>query len=162
MCSLSRIKYANLQPSTMEIEMKLKSLALLTAFLSLFQLAMADRGQYDEEAREAEKLARIEEKVNKESKSKNPIRNFAGGVKQATVDNTSDLISETAEGTRDKSVNSTLEGVSRGSQKVLDNTVKGAVKVATLGYGEVDSYEVVEPAKDSDETTTIKIKIPGT
>lgn len=142
--------------------MNLKFLVLLTAFLSLFQLAMADRGQYDEEAREAERLARIEEKLNKEPKSKNPIRNFAGGIKQATVDNTTDLVSETADGTREASVNSTVEGVNRGSQKVLDNTVKGAVKVATLGYGEVDNYEVVEPTKDSDETTTIKIKIPGT
>ncbi len=140
--------------------MNLKSLVLLTAILSLFQLAMGSRGQYDEEAREAEKLAKIEQKLNKESQ--NPIKRFAGGVKQATVDNTTDLISETAEGTREASVNGTVEGVNRGSQKVLDNTVKGVAKVATLGYGEVDNYEVVEPAKDSDETTTIKIKIPGT
>jgi hypothetical protein len=140
--------------------MNLKFLVLLTALLSVFQLAMADRGQYDEEAREAERLARLEQKSERDSK--NPFRQFAGGVKQATVDNTSDLISETAEGTREASVNSTVEGVNRGSQKVLDNTVKGAVKVATLGYGEVDNYEVVEPAKDSDETTKIRIKIPGT
>ena len=139
--------------------MKIKSLAALIAFLSIFQLAMASRGQYDEEAREAERQAKLE---RKSSGSRNPFKQFAGGVKQATVDNTTDMISETADGTRDASVNSTVEGVNRGSQKVLDNTVKGAVKVATLGYGEVDHYEVVEPAKDSEETTKIRIKIPGT
>ena len=46
----------------------------------------------------------------------------------------------------------------RGTQSLLDNTVKGAVKVATLGYGEVESYEVQEPEKGSGDPTKIKLK----
>ena len=44
----------------------------------------------------------------------------------------------------------------------LPRAVKGAVKVATLGQGDLQSYEVVEPEKDTDDVTKITIKIPGT
>ncbi len=85
------------------------------------------------------------------------------GVKQATVDSTTGLISDTTEGTReDAAVVGTLEGARKGSEKVLDNTVKGVSKVATLGYGEVKNYEIQEPEKGKDEPTKIRIKIPGT
>ena len=134
---------------------------LLVTILSLFHLAMARHAQYDEEARQAEREERLKHKEEKQGH--HPVRNFAEGVKQATVDNTADLISETAESSREGApVVGTLEGARKSTGKILDNTVKGVSKVATLGYGEVDNYEVVEPKKDSEETTTIKIKIPGT
>jgi hypothetical protein len=121
--------------------------------LSLLQLGMGRReGQYDEEAREAERQERLLRKAEKKERG-NPLRNMAGGVKQATYDSTTDLVSESTEG---------VEGVNRGTGKVLDNTVKGVSKVASLGFSEVENYEVSEPEKGSDEPTKIKFKIPGT
>ena len=140
--------------------MKKQSLVFLFLILSLaaFQLAMGNRsGQYDEEAREAERQEKLAKKAGKAER--HPVKNFAGGVKQATVDSTTGLIEETSQGTaEDAPVVGTLEGARRGSEKVLDNTVRGAVKVATLGYGHVDHYEVQEPEKNSDEPTKIKLK----
>jgi hypothetical protein len=129
--------------------------AVLLIALALIHPAMGSRdAQYDEEARELERQEKALRK--QEHKKKNPVRNFAGGVKQATVDNTTGIIDETQEGAQDGPVTGTLEGTRRASGRVLDNTVRGAVKVATLGYGEVDTYEVVEPEKGTDEPTKIK------
>ena len=135
-------------------------LVLLTVF-SLMQLGMGRReGQYDEEAREME---RQEKALHKgERKHINPLKNIAGGVKQATVDSATDFVSDTAGGAKENSGLGTLEGAREGSGKVLDNTVQGAYKVATLGYGDQAHYEVQEPEKGSEDTTKIKFKIPGT
>lgn len=142
--------------------MKKRHFMVLLLTLALLQLGMGRReGQYDEEARELERQEKILRKAEKRERG-NPVRNIAGGFKQATYDSTADLISETEEATEENAVTGALEGPRRGSEKILDNTVKGAVKVATLGYGSVDSYEVAEPKKGSDEPTKIKIKIPGT
>lgn len=128
--------------------------------ISLFQLGMARAPHYDEEAREAE---RLEKEMKKSSSRNNPASGFAGGVKQATYDSAKDLISDTAESTATEApIVGTIEGARVGSGKVLDNTVKGAYKVATLGFGDLESYEVVEPESGSGEPTKIKIKIPGT
>ena len=142
--------------------MKKKWILLTVAALSFFQLAMANRGQYDEEAREQE---RQEKEARKAAKAEgvHPVKRFAGGVKQTTLDTTTAVFSETSEAREEEgAVVGTLEGARRSSGKILDSTVKGAVKVATLGYGEVSNYEIVEPEKDSGEPTKIKIKIPGT
>lgn len=139
---------------------------LLCSLLSLailFQFGMAGRrGQYDEEARAQERLEKEARKAERGSR-KNPVKNFAGGVKQATYDSTTGLISDTAEATaEDTPVIGTIEGARKGTGKVLDSTVKGAYKVATLGYGGEPTYEVEEPESGTDETTKIRIKIPGT
>ena len=135
-------------------------LVLLTV-LSLVQLGMGRReGQYDEEAREVERQEKTLRKAEK--KSGNHFKNMAGGVKQATVDSTTEFISDTTEGAKDDAGVGTLEGARKGSGKVLDNAVRGAFKVATLGYGDTGNYEVEEPEKGSDATTKIKFKIPGT
>ncbi len=137
------------------------ALTLLVSSLFL-QIGMSRRGEYDEEAREQERLEKAERKAEKHGHT-NPFKNMAGGVKQATVDSAAGLVSDTAEGTKnDAAVVGTLEGARKGSEKVLDNTVKGLSKVATLGYGEVKNYEIQEPEKGKDEPTKIKIKIPGT
>lgn len=133
-------------------------LLLLVVVLAGLQTGMARRGQYDEEARETERIAKEEEKANPTPK-KHPVKNFATGVKEATVDSASGLISETAEGTKDDGpVLGTLEGARKGTGKVLDSTVKGAVKVVTLGYADTTKYEVQEPEKGKDEPTKIKFK----
>ncbi len=137
------------------------ALALLISSVFL-QTGMSRRGEYDEEAREQERLEKAQRKAEKHAPT-NPFKNIAGGVKQATVDSAGGFVSETTEGTKnDAAVVGTLEGARKGSEKVLDNTVKGLSKVATLGYGEVKSYEIEEPEKGTDEPTKIKIKIPGT
>ncbi|MBI2167128.1 MAG: hypothetical protein HYU34_02655 [Candidatus Omnitrophica bacterium] len=55
-----------------------------------------------------------------------------------------------------------VEGVNEGTEKLLDRTVKGAYRVATLGQSKLESYEIEEPEKGSGEPTKIKISIPGT
>ena len=143
--------------------MKTSSLLVgfLIAGLSLTQFAMARRGQYDEEAREAERFEKSIKKEEKESQSS--VERFASGVKESTVDGPKELLSETVSGTaEDPPIIGTLEGARVGSGKVLDRAVKGAVKVATLGQAEIDSYEVTEPEAQSEKPTKITIKIPGT
>lgn len=139
-----------------------KFLVLFFLTLSLLQLGMGRReGQYDEEARAMEHQEREMRKLEKKERG-NPLKNIAGGVKQATYDNATDLVSESSQGAAEGPINGTVEGVNRGTGKVLDNTVRGVSKVATLGFGEVENYEVSEPEKGTDDTTKIKFKIPGT
>ena len=148
--------------------MKSKSFfSILTVFLvtsALFlHTGMSRRGEYDEEAREQERLEKAQRKAEKTGGHTNPFKNIAGGVKQATVDSAAGFVSDTTEGTKENApVVGTLEGARQGSEKVLDNTVKGVSKIATLGYGEVKNYEIEEPETGKDEPTKIKIKIPGT
>ena len=138
-------------------------LAAIIVLTSLFlQTGMSRRGQYDEEARAQERLEKEQRRTEKHVHT-NPFKNMAGGVKQATVDSAAGFVSETTEGTKDNpAVVGTLEGARQGSEKVLDNTVRGVSRVATLGYGEVKNYEIEEPEKGKDDPTKIKIKIPGT
>lgn len=155
--------------------MSFRSIGVFTmiAILAGFQLGMGRHGQYDEEAR-------LEQKIAKEEKGfQNPATGIASGVKEAAFDTTTGLLSETREGARTEGpIAGTLEGVTRGSGKVLDGAVKGAVKVATLGQGELTSYEVTPPASNAvsetlyspgsnsdsadSDVTKITIKIPGT
>ena len=137
-------------------------LILMLACVSLLQLGLArNPSQNDEEARRAEQETK---RSMKESEtSENPAGRFVEGVKQVTVDSTAGFLSETAGETRSSApVVGTLEGARKGSESILDNTVKGASKVATLGFGEVKDYDVVEPEDNSEEPTKISIKIPGT
>ena len=136
-----------------------KFCAFILVITALTQIAMSRTPQYDEEAREAERAAK---RQNQEAKAagKNPVKQFAGGVKQATVDSTAGLLEQTVESTReDAPVIGTLEGARKGTEKVLDSTVKGVAKVATFGYGDVQHYEVEEPKANSGDPTKIKIKI---
>ena len=101
---------------------------LITASALFFQTGMSRRDQYDEEAREQE---RAEKAQQPKEGHVNPIKRLLGGVKQATFDSTRDLVSDTTQGTRNNApVVGTVEGVRDGSEKVLDNTVKGVSKVA--------------------------------
>lgn len=145
----------------------------MIALLAGFHLGMGRHGQYDEEAR-------LEEKIAKEDKGfQNPATGIASGVKEAAFDSTKGLLDETREGARTEGpIAGTLEGVTRGSGKVLDGAVKGAVKVATLGQGDLKTYEVTPPASNAvnetlyspgshsesadSDVTKITIKIPGT
>lgn len=143
----------------MRTTMKAPTIILLAVIVgsSALSLGMSRRGQYDEEAR-------LEEKEQKSHKTfSNPASGIAGGVKSAAVDSTSGFLSETADSTREGTpIIGTLEGARKGTEALLDGTVKGAVKVVTLGQADVDHYEVREPEKNSEETTKITIKIPGT
>ena len=91
------------------------------------------------------------------------VRKMASGVKQVAYEGPKDLAKETvAEGPKKRSLTGMIEGANEGTKKLLDHTLKGAYRVATLGQSELESYEVEEPRKGSDETTKIKISIPGT
>ena len=145
--------------------MKSKSLLMifLLIFISSLQLGMARRqGQYDEEARQAEREEKARMKVEKKTR-KNPAKNFAEGVKEVAVDTPTEFVGDTTQATlHDPPVVGTLGAAAEGSGKALDTTVRGASKVATLGFGEVNNYEIQEPEQGTDDTTKIRIKIPGT
>lgn len=133
----------------------------LSAFILLTMALNTGMGrnnsQYDVEARKAEKTAKSERRLE------NPAAGIAKGVKTVTVDSTAGFIDETSQAAGEEGpIVGTLEGARRGTGAVLDKTVKGAVKVATLGQGDVDSFEVTEPEANSGETTKITLKIPGT
>lgn len=98
--------------------------------------------QYDVEAREAEKLEKKQGKLGNSS---------------------TELPEEMEAASQDAGLTSGgQEGAAQKADNVLDRTVKGAVKVATLGQGDLDNYEVEEPEAHSGEPTKFTIKIPGT
>ena len=143
-----------------------KQTALLTILiltLAVLQMGMARRAEYDEEARKDQRLAKQESKAEEIHQPYRPVRGIASGVKEATFDSTTGFLEETAEATVDQPpIVGTLEGVRLGSGVVLDKALKGTVKVATLGYGELKHYEVTDPEADSGDPTKITIPIPGT
>ena len=95
--------------------------------------------------------------------SRSPIKGIASGVKNVAYDGPKDFTKETVKEIPKKpSIVNVVEGVNKGTEKLLDHTIKGAYKVATLGQGELESYEIQEPEKGSDEPTKIKISLPGT
>lgn len=97
------------------------------------------------------------------SSSTSAVKGFARGVKQMAYEGPKEFTKETVSQVSKKPpLVAVVEGVNAGTQKLLDHTVKGAYKVATLGKGELHSYEIEEPKKGSDETTKIRISIPGT
>ena len=97
------------------------------------------------------------------SSGSSAIRGMAGGVKKVVYEGPKDFTKETAkEAVKKPPIVNVVEGVNKGTEKLLDRTVKGAYKVATFGKGNLKSYEIEEPRKGSDDTTKIKIKIPGT
>ncbi len=139
------------------MKLRLSNNLILILCIAFISIGMARHGEYDEEAREAERIAKRNEQVMPK-RSGNAATNFAGGVKEATYDSTKEFISETADSTKEEApIIGTLEGARLGSGKVLDKTVRGAYKVATLGMGTLDKYEVVEPESGSGEPTKIKI-----
>lgn len=95
--------------------------------------------------------------------SVSPLKGMAKGVKQVVYTGPKEFTKETvAEVPKKPPIVNVVEGVNRGTQKLLDNTVRGAYRVVTLGTSELESYEVQEPEKGSGEPTKIKISIPGT
>ncbi|MFA6599755.1 MAG: hypothetical protein WC352_00015 [Candidatus Omnitrophota bacterium] len=122
--------------------------------------AARNRGQYDEEARAQEKLEKEATKENKPSERKNPAKGMVQGVKETTFDSTEQLLSDTAEGTKDGApVVGTIDGAREGSGRAVDTAIKGAFKVATLGYADVKKVDVQEPKADSDDVTKFRINL---
>ncbi len=113
-------------------------------------------------------LARSEEEPSKEPaptpvhSSRSPVKGMASGVKQVAYEGPKDFAKETVAVPKKPTITNVVESVNKGTKKLLDHTIKGAYKVATLGMSDLDSYEVEEPKKGSDEPTKFKISIPGT
>lgn len=136
-----------------------KALFITFAFLiSAIQFGMARSGQYDEEARQQEKIQKQREKEAQASEEHHPAKNFAKGIKEVTYDNVKDTLSDTASSTiHEKPVIGTLDGSQQAGEKVVDNTIKGVKKVASLGYAKDDSYEIDQPEKGSGDAAKIKL-----
>lgn len=139
--------------------MKKKSLIILILVIASANLGMARSGQYDEDARKQEK---IQKAMDKEAQAleerRHPAKNFATGVKEITVDNVRDTLGDTAHGTMsEKPVIGTLDGSQQAGEKVVDNTIKGVKKVASLGYAKDDSYEIEQAEDKSGHAAKIKL-----
>lgn len=137
----------------------LKLFAILGVCAAL-NMGMARRGQYDEEARQMEKMQKEYEKAGytqETAGNEDSLTDVASGVKQATYDSTAGLLKDTAEGTAEAPVTGTVKGVVKGSGKVLENTSKGVAEVITLGRADSSSFRVEDPEHGSKEDTT-KVK----
>ena len=100
---------------------------------------------------ENQDAAKDEVKPRTESGVLKPVKGIASGVKQV-VGGPKKFISDTVEGTKSgPPIAGTVEGVGKASGALVDSTIKGAYKVATLGYGEAKTVEVENPEKPKDE-----------
>ena len=134
----------------------------ITVFLIILaislNLGMARSGQYDEAAREQEKVQKQMDKETQAPDKRHPAKNFATGIKEVTYDNVKDTLSDTGGSTmHEKPVVGTLDGTQQAGEKVVDNTIKGVKKVASLGYAKDDSYEITQPEKGSGDAAKIKL-----
>lgn len=121
-------------------------------------LGMRNPDQYDQEALAQEKVQQQANPEAQTAEEHRPLKNFAAGVKEMTVDNATSALSETAEGTaHEKPIVGTLDGVQKGGEKVIDNTIKGVKKVVSLGYAKDDSYTVSQPETHSGDAAKIKL-----
>ncbi|MBU9888415.1 MAG: hypothetical protein KTQ49_00920 [Candidatus Omnitrophica bacterium] len=128
---------------------------ILGAFLNL---GARSSDQYDQEARLEEEAQKQLEQQTPYEAPHHPVKNFAAGIKEITVDNAKDALSDTAEGTaHEKPLVGTLDGAQRGGAKVVDNTIKGVKKVVSLGYAKDDSYSIEEPVDRSGDAAKIKL-----
>ena len=139
--------------------MKKGYLVILILLAATAQLGMARKpDQYDEEARQQEKIQKQMEKETQAPEKRNAAKNFATGIKEITVDNARDALSDTAGGAISKRpVAGTLEGARQGGDKVIDNTIKGVKKVVSLGYAKNDNYEIEQPKEKSGDAAKIKL-----
>jgi len=133
----------------------------LSVILSIcvLSMGMGRSGQYDEEARDFEKMEKEYNKAGYDTPASDgsTVGQMAGGVKQATYDSTKGLLQDTAEGTAENPpVVGTVQGVMKGSGKVLENTSKGIAEVVTLGRADRNSFRVEEPEDNSEDTTKVK------
>lgn len=138
--------------------MKKEYFVVLVLLTTVLQLGMARSGQYDEEAREQDKIQKQMDKENQTPEKSHPAKNFATGVKEMTVDNVKDTLGDTAHGTMsEKPVVGTLDGTQQAGEKIVDNTIKGVKKVVSLGYAKNDNYEIEQAEKGSGDAAKIKL-----
>jgi hypothetical protein len=140
------------------MDQKRKITVLLMILAVSLNFGMARSGQYDEDARTQEKAQKQAEKEAAVPEERHPAKNFANGIKEVTVDNVKDTLGDTAHGTMsERPVVGTLDGAQQAGEKVVDNTIKGVKKVASLGYAKDDSYEIDQPEKGSGDAAKIKL-----
>jgi hypothetical protein len=138
--------------------MKKEFLVMLVLAVAAANLGLRSGPQYDEEARTQEKIQKQIDQETQAPEKRNPAKNFATGVKEMTVDNVKDTLEDTAQGTMSKRpVLGTLDGTQQAGEKVVDNTIKGVKKVASLGYAKDDSYEIEQAEKGSGDAAKIKL-----
>ena len=138
--------------------MKSKFFIVLVLIAAVSSFGMARSGQYDEEARQQEKVQAALDQGTVTPDRVHPAKNFATGVKEVTYDNVKDTLGDTAEGTiSQRPVVGTLDGSQQAGEKVVDNTIKGVKKIASLGYAKDDSYEIQQAEKGSGDAAKIKL-----
>ncbi len=140
-------------------EMKIKILLSLVLVAAVANLGMARKpDQYDQDARAQENAQRAMEKEAQAQEKHQPAKNFATGVKEMTYDNVRDTLADTGHGTvSEKPVVGTLDGTQQAGEKVVDNTIKGVKKVASLGYAKNDDYEIEQAEDKSGDAAKIKL-----
>ncbi|MFH1799580.1 MAG: hypothetical protein ABH891_01860 [Candidatus Omnitrophota bacterium] len=135
-----------------------KFIPALVLVSAIAGFGMARSGQYDEDARAQEKIQKQMAQEVSTSEKRHPAKNFATGVKEVTYDNVRDTLSDTGGSTmHEKPVIGTLDGTQQAGEKVVDNTIKGVKKVASLGYAKDDSYEIEQAEKGSGDAAKIRL-----
>ncbi|MFA7254971.1 MAG: hypothetical protein WC133_02575 [Candidatus Omnitrophota bacterium] len=139
--------------------MEKRILVILVLVIALANVGMARKpDQYDQEARAQEKVQKAMDQDTQAQEKRHPAKNFATGIKEVTYDNVKDTLGDTAHGTMsEKPVVGTLDGTQQAGEKVVDNTIKGVKKVASLGYAKDDSYEIEQAEKGSGDAAKIKL-----
>ncbi len=139
--------------------MEKKILVVLVLVMAVSSVGMARKSdQYDQDARAQEKVQNAMDKDAQSQEKSHPAKNFAKGIKEVTYDNVRDTLSDTGGSTmHEKPVVGTLDGTQQAGEKVVDNTIKGIKKVASLGYAKNDNYEVQEAEKGSGDPAKIKL-----
>ena len=122
-------------------------LVVLVAFV--ITIGLVTSNAFSEEKKD-EGIEQNQAEPETENAVMKPVKGMAAGVTQV-VKGPKKFISETVEGTKSgPPVIGTVEGVGKASGALVDSTVKGAYKVATLGYGEAKTVEVENPEKPKD------------
>lgn len=139
--------------------MEKRILVILVLVIALANVGMGRKpDQYDQEARAQEKVQKAMDQEAQTPEKRHPAKNFATGIKEVTYDNVKDTLGDTAHGTMsEKPVVGTLDGTQQAGEKVVDNTIKGVKKVASLGYAKDDSYEIQQAEKGSGDAAKIKL-----
>jgi hypothetical protein len=141
-------------------KMEQRILIAATVLLAVSSIGMGrNHNQYDQEAREQEKARKqLAAEARASEESRRPVKNMAAGIKELTYDNVRDVTKDTVHGTATEApIVGTLDGTRQAGTQVVDNTIRGVKKVASLGFAKDDSYEIEEAQKGSGDAAKIKL-----
>ena len=108
----------------------------------LVPIAFGEQGKTDSDSKQIESSKEA-------SRVLKPVKGVASGVSDVGH-GAKELVKQTIQETKSGApIIGTVEGIGRGSKTLVDSTVKGAAKVATLGYIHPATVEMENPEKQT-------------